>query len=66
MKKLIALPDCIEFAFGDKVWHAADSENWGFVVGINFYPGEVKYCIQWGTTSSLHYGFELTKDKPVE
>lgn len=60
------LPDSVEFTFGDKVWHAADSENWGFVTAIYFYPGEVKYYVQWGVSGSQHYGFELTKDKPGE
>jgi hypothetical protein len=66
MKKPIALADCVKFDFADRVFHAADSENWGFITGIYFYPGEVKYLVQWGVSSSLHYEFELTKEKPLE
>lgn len=66
MKFPKALCDTVDFSFGEKVYHAADCESWGFVTGIYFYPGEVKFLIQWGISSSCHYAFELTREKPIE
>lgn len=58
-----AIPDVVGFEFGDLVYHKTDPEKAGVVVGINFYPGGHSISVQWATTMTTHYPFEISKER---
>lgn len=58
------MPDTVEYAFGDTVYHRSEPEKSGIVCQVTFFPGGHFFNIQWGPTSaSNHYAFELTRDR---
>lgn len=58
------MPDTVEFAFGDVVFHLTDPDEKGVICQITFFPGGHFFNVQWGPSrSSNHYAFELTREK---
>jgi hypothetical protein len=50
----------VEYLHGDRVRLKDDPDSPGRVVGIESYPGAVRYEVSWGDRDfSKHYAFEL-------
>jgi len=54
-----------EYTHGDKVYHVADADQkLGIITDIEIAPNNlVSYYVNFGTSSSKHYAFELSENE---
>lgn len=56
--------DSVKFALGDVVYLKIRPDEPGMIVGIEFRPNGIRYCVTWGNAGEyIHYDIELTKTK---